>query len=53
MVLGVGGPQGAQLTCLATVLVAALAGLVTARVASQISDGLRGWLLGARRTHNR
>ena len=43
MVLGVGGPQGAQLTCLATVLVAALAGLVTARVANQLSDSLRSW----------
>ncbi|HIK54406.1 MAG TPA: chloride channel protein [Synechococcales cyanobacterium M55_K2018_004] len=41
MVLGVGGPQGAQLTCLATVLVAALAGLVTARLANQFSIFLR------------
>lgn len=41
MVLGVGGPQGAQLTCLATVVVAALSGLVTARVANQLSSFLR------------
>jgi chloride channel protein, CIC family len=41
MVLGVGGPQGAQLTCLATVIVGALAGLVTARAANQLSSFLR------------
>ncbi|GAB4324045.1 MAG: hypothetical protein OHK0047_08260 [Leptolyngbyaceae cyanobacterium] len=41
MVLGVGGPQGAQLACLATVVVAALSGLVTARVANQLSSFLR------------
>jgi CIC family chloride channel protein len=42
MVLGVGGPQGGQLTCLATVIVAALAGLVTARLALALSRALRG-----------
>lgn len=41
MVLGVGGPGGAQLTCLATVVVAALAGMVTAKVASKLSIFLR------------
>ena len=41
MVLGVGGPQEAQLTCLATVVVGALAGLVTARVANKLSSFLR------------
>jgi CIC family chloride channel protein len=46
MVLGVGGPQGAQLTCLATVIVAALAGLVTARLALGLSGSLRGALQG-------
>jgi H+/Cl- antiporter ClcA len=41
MVVGVGGPQGAQLTCLATVMVGALAGLVTARIVSQLSSFIR------------
>jgi H+/Cl- antiporter ClcA len=41
MVLGVGGPETAQITCLATVIVAALAGLVTARLANQLSTSLR------------
>lgn len=41
MVLGVGGPGAAQLTCLATVVVAALAGMVTAKVASKLSISLR------------
>ncbi|MFM2379391.1 MAG: hypothetical protein RLZZ143_1969 [Cyanobacteriota bacterium] len=41
MVLGVGGPAAAQLTCLATVVVAALSGLVAARVANQLSSSLR------------
>lgn len=42
MVLGVGGPEGAQLTCLSTVVVAALTGLVTARLATGFSRALRG-----------
>jgi H+/Cl- antiporter ClcA len=42
MVLGVGGPEGAQLTSMATVLVAALSGLVTARVANGLSLRVRG-----------
>jgi H+/Cl- antiporter ClcA len=37
MVLGVGGPEGAQFTSMATVLVAALSGLVTARAANALS----------------
>jgi len=37
MVLGVGGPEGAQLTSMATVLVAALSGLLTARAANALS----------------
>ncbi len=41
MVLGVGGPKAAQLTCLATVVVAALSGLVAARAANQLSSSLR------------
>ncbi|BFM40571.1 chloride channel protein [Synechocystis sp. LKSZ1] len=41
MILGVGGPETAQITCLATVIVAALAGLVTARLANQLSSSLR------------
>lgn len=41
MVLGVGGSQGAQLTCLATVMVGALTGLVTARIVSQLSSFIR------------
>jgi H+/Cl- antiporter ClcA len=41
MVLGVGGPGAAQLTCLATVVVAALSGLVAARAANQLSSSLR------------
>jgi H+/Cl- antiporter ClcA len=47
MVLGVGGPQGAQLTSLATVVVAALSGLLTARIANTLSSKLRA-LLGER-----
>ena len=50
MVLGVGGPEGAQLTSMATVLVAALSGLVTARVANALSLRVRGvwrgWVRG-------
>jgi len=42
MVLGVGGPEGAQFTSMATVLVAALSGLVTARAANALSTRLRG-----------
>ncbi len=41
MVLGVDGPKAAQLTCLATVVVAALSGLVAARAANQLSSSLR------------
>jgi H+/Cl- antiporter ClcA len=41
MVLGVGGPEGAQLTCMATVMVAALTGLVTARAANALSSLVR------------
>ena len=50
MVLGVGGPEGAQLTSMATVLVAALSGLVTARAANALSLRVRGvwrgWVSG-------
>ena len=42
MVLGVGGPEGAQLTSMATVLVAALSGLLTARAANAFSTLVRG-----------
>lgn len=42
MVLGVGGPEGAQLTSMATVLVAALSGLLTARAANALSSRVRG-----------
>jgi H+/Cl- antiporter ClcA len=42
MVLGVGGPEGAQLTSMATVLVAALSGLLTARAANALSSLVRG-----------
>lgn len=41
MVLGVGGPEGAQLTSLATVLVAAFTGWVAARLANAITTSLR------------
>ncbi|ACK67787.1 Chloride channel core [Rippkaea orientalis PCC 8801] len=41
MVLGVGGPTGATLTCLATVGVATLSGLIAARTADKLSDSLR------------
>jgi H+/Cl- antiporter ClcA len=41
MVLGVGGPEGAQLTSMATVLVAALSGLFTARAANALSTLVR------------
>jgi H+/Cl- antiporter ClcA len=41
MVLGVGGPEGAQFTSMATVLVAALSGLLTARAANALSSQLR------------
>jgi hypothetical protein len=41
MVLGVGGPEGAQFTSMATVLVAALSGLVTARAANALSTLVR------------
>ena len=37
MVLGVGGPEGAQFTSMATVMVAALSGLLTARAANALS----------------
>ncbi|BAU14955.1 putative Cl- channel, voltage gated [Leptolyngbya sp. NIES-3755] len=38
MVLGVGGPNSAKLTCLATVVIAAFSGLVTARVVNYLSS---------------
>jgi chloride channel protein, CIC family len=38
MVLGVGGPESAKLTCLATVGVAAISGLVTARTVNKFSS---------------
>jgi H+/Cl- antiporter ClcA len=41
MVLGVGGPEGAQFTSMATVLVAALSGLLTARAANALSSLVR------------
>lgn len=41
MVLGVGGPQTAQITCLGTVIVAAFSGLVAARLANQFTSSLR------------
>jgi hypothetical protein len=50
MLLGVGGPEGAQLTSMGTVLVAGLSGLVTARVANGLSLRVRGvwrgWVRG-------
>lgn len=39
-VLGVGGPKAATLTCLATVVIAALSGLVTARAVNKLSSFL-------------
>ncbi|MEB3333424.1 MAG: chloride channel protein [Cyanobacteriota bacterium] len=44
MVLGVGGPDGAKLTCMATVVVAALTGLVAARAANGLSTWVRARL---------
>lgn len=41
MVLGVGGPREATLTCLATVGIATLAGLIAARSAEQLFSSLR------------
>jgi hypothetical protein len=38
------GPGAAQLTCLATVVVAALSGLVAARAANQLSSSLRAMI---------
>jgi H+/Cl- antiporter ClcA len=46
MVLGVGGPEGAQFTSMATVLVAALSGLVTARAANALSTLVRSLCRG-------
>jgi len=40
MVLGVGGPKAAKLTSFATVVVAAILGLVTARVVNTLSSSL-------------
>lgn len=40
MVLGVGGPKAATLTCLATVGVATFSGLIAARAANQLSSSL-------------
>ncbi len=42
MVMGVGGPGGAQLTCMATVGVAALTGVIAARAANALSATVRG-----------
>lgn len=47
MVMGVGGPDGAKLTCMATVAVAALSGLLTARAANALSSMVRA-LFGER-----
>lgn len=41
MVLGVGGPETAQITCLGTVVIAAFSGLLAARLASQVSSTIR------------
>lgn len=41
MVLGVGGPETAQITCLSTVLVAAFSGLLAARLANQVSSSIK------------
>ncbi|MFM9073739.1 MAG: hypothetical protein ACKOOC_10115 [Cyanobium sp.] len=41
MVLGVGAPQGAQFTSLATVVVALFTGLVTARLVNRCTTALR------------
>lgn len=41
MVLGVGGPATATLTCLATVGVASLSGLIASRLAYQLSSSVR------------
>ncbi|MEX0271092.1 chloride channel protein [Leptolyngbyaceae cyanobacterium UHCC 1019] len=40
MVLGIGGPQSAKLTCFATVFVATISGLMTAKVANKLSTSL-------------
>ncbi|PSB16222.1 chloride channel core, partial [filamentous cyanobacterium CCP2] len=40
-VLGVGGPASARLTCLATVGVASLSGLIASRLAYQFSSSVR------------
>jgi H+/Cl- antiporter ClcA len=41
MVLGIGGPTEATLTCLATVGIATFAGLIAARTADKLTDSLR------------
>jgi H+/Cl- antiporter ClcA len=41
MVLGVGGPETAQITCLGTVVIAAFSGLLAARLANQVSSTIR------------
>jgi H+/Cl- antiporter ClcA len=46
MVLGVGGPEGAKVTCLATVAVAALSGLLTAKAANTLSSAVRALVRG-------
>lgn len=46
MVLGVGGPETAQITCLGTVVIAAFSGLLAARLANQVSSAIR--TIGAR-----
>jgi H+/Cl- antiporter ClcA len=44
MVLGVGGPKAATLTCLATVGVATLTGLIAARAVNQLSSFVRAMI---------
>ncbi|MFM9046535.1 MAG: hypothetical protein ACKOOH_02550, partial [Cyanobium sp.] len=46
MVLGVGGPDGAKVTSLATVAVAALSGLLTARATNAFSSTVRQMVRG-------
>jgi CIC family chloride channel protein len=46
MVLGVGGPDGAKVTSLATVAVAALSGLLTARATNALSASVRAMVRG-------
>jgi H+/Cl- antiporter ClcA len=52
MVLGVGGPKTATLTCLATVGVATLSGLIAARIINQLSSSLRALIHRSHRQNN-